>query len=215
MRPASCLDHSFSLRRSLTPSLVRTLSFTILDDPDSFELIAVFVIRYVEKRIDRFLDPAILEYSPLPSELDDIQFESEWSFFRSLTPKKKPTPSPTVVQSTKNGLTNSPSLPTRSLSPTPPSPPQSRGFGSLKHSFSKSLGSSSHTPIQSMFNDVKPQETRPNPTSITLIFDALQTFLVLSGTNPALITQIWSQVFYWMACESSSMSSITFLTPII
>lgn len=209
MRPASCLDHSFLLRRSSTPSSVRTLSFTILDDPDSIELIAVFVIRYVEKKVDRFLDPAILEYSPLPSELDGIQFESEWSFLRSLTPKKKPAPSPAVVQSTKNGITSSPSRPSRPSSPIPSSPPPSRGFASLKHSLSKSRGGSSS--IQSIFNDVQPQETRPNPTSITLVFDALQTFLILSGTNPALITQLWSQVFYWIACESLSMSSITFM----
>lgn len=164
----------------------------------------------MEKKIDRFLDPAILEYSPLPSELDGIQFESEWSFLRSLTPKKKPAPSPTVVQSTKNGITSSPSLPSRSLSPIPSSPPPSRGFASLKHSLSKSRGGSSTT-LQSIFNDVQPQETRPNPTSITLVFDALQTFLILSGTNPALITQLWSQVFYWIACESLSMSLITFM----
>jgi hypothetical protein len=170
----------------------------------------VFVIRYVEKKIDRFLDPAILEYSPLPSELDSIQFESEWSFLRSLTPKKKPVPSATVVQSTRNGITSSPSLPSRSLSPIPSSSPPSRGFASLKHTLSKSRGGSSST-IQSLFNDVQPQETRPNPTSITLEFNALQTFLILSGTNPALITQLWSQVFYWIACESLSMSSITFM----
>ena len=170
----------------------------------------MFVIRYVEKKIDRFLDPAILEYSPLPSELDGIQFESEWSFLRSLTPKKKPAPSPIVVQPTKNGITNSPSLPSRSLSPIPSSPPPNRGFASLKHSLSKSRGGSSSA-IHSIFNDVQPQETRPNPACITSVFDALQTFLILSGTNPALITQLWSQVFYWIACESLSMSSITFM----
>jgi hypothetical protein len=215
MRPASCLDHSFLLRRSLTPSSVRTLNFTILNDLDSFELIVVFVIRYVEKKIDRFLDPAILEYSPLPSELDGIQFESEWSFLRSLTSKKKPSPNPTVVQSPKNVIASSPSLPSRSLPPITSSPPPNRGFASLKHSLSKSRGGSSRAPIQSIFNDVQPQETQPNPTSITLIFDALQAFLILSGTNPAFITQMWSQVFYWIGCESSSMGSITLLKLVV
>jgi len=157
----------------------------------------------VERRTDRLLDPAILDYSPLPSEFDGIQFESDWSFLRSLTPTKKPAPSP------KNGTSRSPSLSSRPLSPVPSSPPSSnRGFASLKQSFSKSRGGSSSGPLQSMFNDVQPQPSEPNPTSITSVFDALQTFLILSGTNPALITQLWSQVFYWIACESSSVCSI-------
>ena len=211
MRPASCLDHSFSLRRSSTLSSVRTLSPMILHDLDSFELIAVFVIRYVERRIDQLLDPAILDHSPLPSEFDGIQFESEWSFLRSLTPKKKPTSNPVVA---KNGIISSPSLPTRSSSPIPSSPPSShRGFASLKQSLSKGRGA--NTPLQSIFNDLPSQETKPNPASIIFVFDALQSFLILSGTNPALITQIWSQVFYWIACRFSSMSSDTSLKPVV
>ncbi|KAH9968881.1 DIL domain-containing protein [Russula dissimulans] len=159
----------------------------------------VFVIRYVERRTDRLLDPAILEYSS-PSELDGIQFESEWSFFRSLTPKKKGTPNQTAAQTPKNGNIGSLSIPTRPTTPDPSSPPSSRrGFASLKQSLSRTRGDSSNVPLQSMFNDAQPP--KPNPNSITSMFDALQTFLVLSGTNPALITQMWSQVFYWMACE--------------
>lgn len=171
----------------------------------------MFVIRYVEKRIDRLLNPAILDHSPLPSEFDDIQFESEWSFFRSLTPKKRPIPTHAVAQSTKNGIISSPSLPGRPSSPAvPSSPPGHRGFASLKHKFSRSHGGSSSVSLQSAFNDAQPPQ-QPSPISITSAFDALQTFLILSGTNPALITQIWSQVFYWLACESSSMLPITLL----
>jgi hypothetical protein len=172
----------------------------------------VFVIRYVERRIDQLLDPAILDHSPLLSEFDGIQFESEWSFFRSLTSKKKPASNPAAAQSAMNGIISSPSLPTRSSSPSPPS--NHRGFASLKQGLSKSRGAS--TPLQSIFNDLSSQEeTKPNPTSITFVFDALQTFLILSGTNPALITQMWSQVFYWIACEFSPMSSNTSLKPVV
>jgi hypothetical protein len=67
--------------------------------------------------------------------------------------------------------------------------------------------------LQSMFNDVQPPQST-SPISITSAFDALQTFLILSGTNPALITQIWSQVFYWLACESSSMHLAISLNPV-
>lgn len=155
----------------------------------------VFIIRYVERKTDQFLNAAILDHSPLPSEFDGIQFESEWSLLRSLTPKRKPASGPAVPQLAKNGIPNSPSLPSRPISPIPMSPPPShRSFTSLKQSFSRNRGA----PISSMFQDVP---SGPNPSDLTSVFDALQTFLILSGANPALITQLWSQVFYWIACE--------------
>lgn len=171
----------------------------------------MFVIRYVEKRIDRLLNPAILDHSPVPSEFEGIQFESEWSFLRSLTPKKRPAPTQAATQSAKNGSTSSPSHLGQPSSPVSSSPqPSHRGLASLRHNFSRGHGGSSSVSLQSMFNDSQPPES-PSPISITSVFDALQTFLILSGTNPALITQVWSQVFYWFACEPSSMLPITFL----
>ncbi|KAI0274770.1 DIL domain-containing protein [Gloeopeniophorella convolvens] len=164
----------------------------------------VFIIRYVERRIDQLLDTAILDHSPLPAEFDGIQFESEWSFLRSLTAKKKPIPSPTMTPPIKNGvLPLSPKHSSRSSSPAPTSPtPNHRGFASLRQSFSITRGGSSITPLQSMFQDVHPPQVQtPNPGDITSFFDALQTFLTLSGVNPALVTQMWSQVIYWIACE--------------
>jgi hypothetical protein len=200
MRPARSSDHSFSLRRLLTPSSVRLFCFKIRND--TYEHTVVFVIRYIERRTDDLLDDGILDYSPHPSEFDGIQFESEWSFLRSLTPKKKPAPSPSTPQSAKNGIANSLNLPCRSSSPVPSSPPHShRSFASLRKGF-PSRGSSSSGPLQSMFQDIQQPRPGPNPDSITSYFDALQTFLILSGTNPALITQIWSQVIYWTACET-------------
>ena len=187
---------------------MRSLSFTNLSDWGSFELIAVFVIRYVEKKIDRLLNPAILDHSSVPSDVEGIQFESDWSFFRSLTPKKRPAPTQAVAQSAKNGVISSPSHPGQPSSPVPSSPPGHRGIASLRHNFSRSHGGSSSVSLHSMFNDSQSPES-PSPISITSVFDALQTFLILSGTNPALITQVWSQVFYWFACESSSMLPIT------
>jgi len=109
--------------------------------------------------------------------------------------KKKPAPAPTVPPLAKNGIPNSPSLPSRPISPIPSSlSPNHRSFTSLKQSFSRSRSA----PISSMFQDIP---SGPNPGDLISVFDALQTFLVLSGANPALVTQLWSQVFYWIACE--------------
>ena len=174
----------------------------------------MFVIRYVEKKIDRLLNPAILDYSPVPFEFEGIQFESEWTFLRSLTPKKRPVPTQAVAQSAKNGIISSPNHGGQPSTPVPLSPqPGHRGLASLRHNFSRSHGGSSSVSLHSMFHDSQPSQPpeSPGPISITSVFDALQTFLILSGTNPALITQVWSQVFYWFACESSSMLPIASL----
>ena len=53
--------------------------------------------------------------------------------------------------------------------------------------------------------------TGPNtPTALTTQLDALHTLLTLAGINPALLTQIWSQVMYWAACKFLS----TFFLPL-
>ncbi|KAH9947151.1 DIL domain-containing protein [Amylocystis lapponica] len=48
----------------------------------------VFIIRLAERKIDKLLDGALLDYCPLSTEFDSIQFESEWSFLRSLPTRK-------------------------------------------------------------------------------------------------------------------------------
>ncbi|KAI0307888.1 DIL domain-containing protein [Multifurca ochricompacta] len=162
-------------------------SFVLIEEV--INSVFVFVIRYVERRTDQLLDAAILDHSPFPSEFDGIQFESEWSFLRSLTPKRKPASSSTVAQP--------PVIVACSVLP----PPSHRNFASLRQSFSKTRGGSSGVPLQLMYQEMQSQPSNPNPGNITSVFDALHTFLMLSGTNPALITQMWSQVFYWVACE--------------
>jgi hypothetical protein len=40
---------------------------------------------------------------------------------------------------------------------------------------------------------------------LTSFLTALHSFLVMSDVNPALITQLWSQVFYWTGCTSFTL----------
>ncbi|KAF7306855.1 hypothetical protein MIND_00477700 [Mycena indigotica] len=171
----------------------------------SFELIEevinsvfVFIIRYAERRIDQLLDAALLDFSPLPAEMDSVQFESEWSFLRSLTGKKK----------TTSAAPPPPLRPT--VPPTPPSPNRpaspsgsisastSRSFSSLRQSFARARAGSQTTPIQALFSDGPPQTSIAD---ITSFMTALHTLLTLSDVNPALTTQLWSQVMYWTSCE--------------
>ena len=155
----------------------------------------VFIIRMAERKIDELLDPALLEHTPLLSEFDSVQFESEWSIFRPFVTKKKPPTTPSKLA--------------KSIPPTPPfestSPPPSAAVTpsksfqqSIREKFSKGRGGSTATPLQSLFPDSPPP---PTPKDITSHLTAFHTFLTLSGINPALITQFWSQVMYWTACE--------------
>ncbi|KAJ7706266.1 DIL domain-containing protein [Mycena rosella] len=173
----------------------------------SFELIEevinsvfVFIIRFAERRIDQLLDAALLEYIPLASEFDSVQFESEWSFLRPFAGKKKAPPA-TVPPPVRTGLPP----PSPSPSPGRPSSPSgsisastSRGFSSLKQSFSRARAASSATPVQSIFSDAPPP---PSPADVTSFLTALHTLLTLSDVNPVLTTQLWSQVMYWTSCE--------------
>ena len=157
----------------------------------------MFIIRYVERRIDHLIDTAILDHSPLPAEFEGIQFESDWSFLRSFAPKKKTNATPTLPPPRTPGSPNAPSRPPSPLpTPHPGSPSNSMSFSSLRQSFTRTRAGSVATPLQAAF-----QQDSPHPGDITSFFDALQTLLTLSGINPALITQMWSQVFYWIACK--------------
>lgn len=162
-------------------------------------IVPVFIIRYAERRIDQLLDAALLEYSPLASEFDSIQFESEWSFIRSLTSRKKAHPPSVPSTSLRTGNPPTPTSPSRPVSPSPSiSSSTSLGFSSLRQSFTRARASSQATPMQSFFSDGPPPTS---PADIISFLTALHTLLTLSDVNPALTTQLWSQVMYWTSCE--------------
>jgi hypothetical protein len=164
---------------------------------------AVFIIRIAERRIDQLLDFCLLDFCPLPSEYEAIQFESEWSFLRPFTGKKKTASSSAVSSSgalSKGGTPSSPPSPKRPLSPSQSqgalSSSTSRGFSSLKQSFAR--GRPSSTPLASLFPDAPPL---PSPIDLTSVLTALHTLLTLSDINPAFTAQLWSQVMYWTSCK--------------
>jgi hypothetical protein len=164
----------------------------------------VFIIRFAERRIDQLLDLCLLDFCPLPSEYEAIQFESDWSFLRSLTGKKKAALSSSVSSngiSSKAGVQSSPPSPKRPLSPSQSqgslSSSASKGFSTLKQSFARGRHPST-TPLASLFPDVPPP---PSPTDLTSVLTALHSLLTLSDVNPAFIVQLWSQVMYWTSCK--------------
>ena len=146
------------------------------------------------------LDAAILEYSPLSSEFDSVQFESEWSILRTFQSSKKKAPSPAVNTPPpgspipKSGTPLASGVPSRP--PTPPSTAQTK-LASLRQTFGRG-----RPPSGSLAGGAAGDGSLVlSPQDITSFMTALHTFLTLADINPALIVQLWSQVMYWAACE--------------
>ncbi|RDB29224.1 Dilute domain-containing protein C25B8.08 [Hypsizygus marmoreus] len=164
----------------------------------------VFIIRFAERKIDQLFDIALLDFSPLASEFDAIQFESDWSFLRPFTAKKKVNAFNSLSSGSALARARAPSSPPSPGRPLSPSQSQgtissstSRGFSSLRQSFARSRVPSA-TPLSALFPDSPPP---PSPADLTTFLTALHTCLTLADINPALITQLWSQVMYWTSCE--------------
>ncbi|KXN83841.1 Dilute domain-containing protein C25B8.08 [Leucoagaricus sp. SymC.cos] len=173
----------------------------------SFELIEevinsvfVFIIRFAERRIDQLLDSTLLDYAPF--SLDSVQFESEWSFLRSFTGRKKTSAPPPLISHSSSGTnirSSGPTSPNGSLSPSQSQPTVSaRKFSSFKQTFSKKQPTAS---LNSIFSDGAAGAQTPSPVDLTSFLSALHAFLVMNDVNPVMITQLWSQVFYWTGCE--------------
>ncbi|KAF8640500.1 hypothetical protein AX17_000162 [Amanita inopinata Kibby_2008] len=159
----------------------------------------VHIIRFIERRIDQLFDASLLDFYPPASDVDAVQFESEWSFLRPFSGKKKaPQPASTRGATPASPPTSPgrPVSPTASYATIPAS--TSKSFSSLKQTFTRARASSSATPLSSLFPDAPPP---PTPKDLTSFLTAVHTLLVLSHVNPALIVQTWSQVMYWTACE--------------
>ncbi|WVQ83667.1 hypothetical protein IAT38_005810 [Cryptococcus sp. DSM 104549] len=161
--------------------------------------IHVFVIRVAERRIDTFLDTSILDYETL-EDFNDVRFEGEWSLFRSFVPKKKrDTPkSNSIFANGSPGpgsadISASPSAVSALRTPTRP-----QSMGDLR--MVSTPRSISHESNVSSVGSVAVADDG-GPGRITDILSGVLVVLQLYEVNPALIVQIFSQVFYWMSSE--------------
>jgi hypothetical protein len=160
-----------------------------------YEIHLVFIIRFAERRIDQLLDDTILTYAPLASEFEAIQFESEWSFLRPFSGKKKGAQS---SPSSRNNVPPSPPIPISSSKSQVAVPSStSRGLSSLRQTLSRARGQSSVPHVSSLFQD----SPLPSPLDLISFMTSLHTLLVMSNINPVIITQLWSQVLYWTSCR--------------
>ena len=173
-------------------------------------ILAVFVIRIAEKRIDVILDASMLDYETL-EDFNDVRFEGEWSLFRSFGGKKQ---RPTILPKAPSVFMNDSSTGSASMESTA-SPGR---FGSLRDSISAvsplktpsrqsvrdpaTLGPPMSTSMDSLATVAAnglAEEIRPS--NITDILSAVLLILQLYEVNPAMAVQAFSQIFFWIASE--------------
>ncbi|WRT70013.1 uncharacterized protein IL334_007006 [Kwoniella shivajii] len=173
--------------------------------------IHVFVIRIAERRIDVYLDAAILDYETL-EDFNDIRFEGEWSIFRSFAPKKKretpraasifaPSPGPGQARNVQDSPAASSVYGTPQRTPARHQSMSDLRLGagtprSISHD-SNISGTSGH----SHTNTPAAMEIEMNPSRITEIFSGVLLILQLYEVNPAIVVQAFSQIFFWISCE--------------
>lgn len=168
----------------------------------------VILIRDIERRLNRLIEPAMLDYESLPL-FEDIRFEGEWGFMKTLTGSVKGA----VANSSSN--TTSPArnrlsqmFVKRDQAPGSPSPStpsrlaQSNSIGHLS-SFLPRSPKSQAKDLEELSTEASAADllARPTPRTITSLLTSALHVLQLYEVNPAMIIQAFSQVFYWLTSE--------------
>ncbi|TIB78461.1 hypothetical protein E3Q22_01333 [Wallemia mellicola] len=198
--------------------------------------IYVFIVRLVERKMDRVIEPFILDFNSMP-EFDDIRFDGEWRIMRALTKRKGSVRSPNKKPpghrrngggSLSSSIFGKTGGSTSSFSDIFSSSNADNNIETLKspsmNSFddemrnrplasdggiapSASLASLSNTNdgediISEKFSKVNIDDVNNNsPKKVTQLLNSTLIVLELYNVNEALIIQIFSQIFYWTACE--------------
>lgn len=160
-------------------NLFRTTTEYQVHLSDLINEIFVFILRDVERRIDKVLAPALLDFEGLPG-FEDVQFEGEWSsnrFVQKLTGrgKKGITKSVSAMSIFASSEPQSPQLSPISIT-TPQLLPRAISLASIRT------------------NDISPH-------SIIGLLSSTLFVLQLYQLPPSIIVQAFSQLYYWISCE--------------
>ncbi|GAA6062310.1 hypothetical protein JCM10212_006862 [Sporobolomyces blumeae] len=178
------------------PSLAASTSTYQLHLCDLINEIFVFVIRDAERRIDRVLEPAMLEHEPLAG-FEDVAFEGEWGtsrFVKKLTGRGRKASNNirsstsamslfSVASGNEGGAAGDTSLDSIGTA----SPPPNRASRIVSASFIPPSASSS--------------AAEATPASVTSLLSSTLFVLQLYEIPPSIVVQAFSQLFYWIACE--------------
>ncbi|WAQ87125.1 hypothetical protein PtA15_8A26 [Puccinia triticina] len=168
--------------------------------------IYVFIIRDAERRLDKLIDSTILDFEPLPEMAVEFEPEGSWRFVRALTVKRNRTTSfrPSIPRFNTKDSTSSDSP---ALLPAKP-PSSALNPPSLLSGHGPRTTSAPHHP-SSPFSQPQPHRQHsslsPSLKSPKLITDLLSSVLFVLQAyeiHGSVIVQIFSQIFYWLGCET-------------
>ncbi|ORX40447.1 DIL domain-domain-containing protein [Kockovaella imperatae] len=151
--------------------------------------IHVFIIRVTERRIDAVLDTALLDHETL-EDFDDVRFEGDWNFFKSIRGRKAPPKAVDVF-----------GTPSTDFVPSSPSL-----FGSLQNvangsPFKSYRSHSSISDLDSADSSATAVAPPSKPLHVTRVLSAVLMVLQLYDINPIVTVQAFSQIFFWIASE--------------
>ena len=167
----NCLLLLYYLRKD--PHLLLSTADMQVHLGDLINEIFVFVIRDAERRMDRVLEPAVLEHEQLPG-FEGVGFEDEWAstrFVKKLTGRTK---RPSSIYGNAMNIFGSDGRDSPLQSPAKPRN-------------GKAAAS-------------QPQE-EVNPRHVTSLLSSTLFVLQTYEIPPSIIVQAFSQLFYWIACE--------------
>lgn len=160
----------------------------------------VYVIRDIERRVDKIADPALLDHEPLPG-FEDLRFEGEWSFVKAFTSGPTRNRNASAQSTMAAGQSTAATPPRHSIislfsNSETPSP--------SKSNFPRSQSVSHLQPVPHSLNNGNGESSAsgaPSPKDIASILTSALVILQLYEIHPFLIAQAFSQVFYWLSSE--------------
>lgn len=156
------------------PNLYRSTDEFQIHLSDLVNEIFVFIIRDAERRIDRILESAMLDYEGLPG-FEDVRFEGDWSsnrFVQKLTGRGKKIPA----------------KPPSAMSIFSTTEPATSGTPK---------GSPGHSRQSSQPNVL----SAISPRKITSLLSSTLFILQIYEIPPSIVVQAFSQLYYWVSCE--------------
>lgn len=177
---------------------------------DLINEIVVAIIRDIERRISKVLEVAMLEHDAIPG-FEDVRFEGEWNknIFKTLKgsvrgsgstglrhKRSSRMPLGQIFSQFKEGSEDH-----DSVAPMPGVGGSSspRGFAGSPDPAAAAARAAAPSPAPAV--SAAEQLSNPTPRTVTSLLTASLHVLQLYEVSPAIIVQMFSQVFYWLGSE--------------
>jgi hypothetical protein len=179
---SNCLLLLYYLRKE--PNLFASTKEYQTHLSDLINEIFVFLVRDAEHRISKILEPSMLEFEGVGG-FEDVNFVGDWGFVRKFTIRGKKKEN----RNSAMGLFVEPAM----NSP-------GKGSGAITPEGSPRIGDKKNGLVGK--NGVMGKGSQEkSPRSITSLLSSTLFVLQCYDIHPSIVVQLFSQLFYWLACE--------------